>query len=136
MILRMDTPLGCNYPILWWLLNLMYVLYRESGAVGSLARIILLAAESPDLGQIAQLRLLPALGAACGAVVALAQDCEENQRTFLSQPELLPALFRLMNVNEPGLASQAARYTGLHAWISLHSQLCLLLCGLSYRTAD
>ncbi len=83
--------------------------------MGALSRLLLQAAEAPDLGTLAQLRLLPAVSAAASAVAVLAQDCEENQRLCLSQQgqqgqqEFLPALTRLMGVGEPLLATQAAR---------------------------
>jgi len=47
-------------------------------------------------------------------VVALAQDCEDNQAAFLRHPDFLPALFRLLSVNDPMVAAQAARWAG--AW--------------------
>jgi len=55
------------------------------------------------------LRLSPAIASACGAVVALTQDCEDNQRAFLANPDFLPALFRLLGSEEPHVAVQAGR---------------------------
>jgi hypothetical protein len=55
------------------------------------------------------LQLSPAIASACGAVVALTQDCEDNQRAFLANPDFLPALFRLLGSDEPHVAVQAGR---------------------------
>lgn len=59
--------------------------------------------------ELGSLGLYPAIAAACGAVVALAQDCDEQQRAFTDHPDVLPALFRLLGVNCPETATQAAR---------------------------
>eukprot|EP00775_Hariotina_reticulata_P001957 gene1957-2284_t len=69
-----------------------------------------IAAEVADLEEVlVGLRLSPAIASACGAVVALAQDCEDNQRAFLANPDFLPALFRLLGAEEPHVAVQAGR---------------------------
>jgi hypothetical protein len=66
--------------------------------------------QAPDMNStLGSLRLWPAVAAACGAVVCLAQDCEEQQRGLTSSPDVLPALFRLLGVEEPHTATQAAR---------------------------
>lgn len=58
---------------------------------------------------LSELHLQPAVVACCGAVVALAQDCEDNQAAFLAHPSFLPALFRLLGATDPAVATQAAR---------------------------
>jgi hypothetical protein len=69
-----------------------------------------LCLQAPDMNStLGSLRLWPAVAAACGAVVCLAQDCEEQQRGLTSSPDVLPALFRLLSVDEPRTATQAAR---------------------------
>jgi hypothetical protein len=67
--------------------------------------------QAPDVNApLHQLGLSPALTSCCGAVVALAQDCEDNQAAFTRHPDFTPALFRLLGVDDPAVAAQAARW--------------------------
>jgi hypothetical protein len=83
---------------------------REAGAVDVCSRLLLMVTEVPDVsGVLMETRLQGAVTAACGAVAALAQDCEDNQAAFARCPGFVPALFRLLGVGEPTVAYQAAR---------------------------
>ncbi|KAL6747397.1 armadillo-type protein [Haematococcus lacustris] len=85
-------------------------LARESGCLSLLTHLLLAAAAEPELGALRRAGLLPPLAAACAAVAAAAQDCEDNQQHLVQAHEdLAPALFRLLTVDEPYVALEVAR---------------------------
>lgn len=107
---------GCQSPdsaparVLLLLLLLCIVPHHDSSACCCSAAAAWCVVQPPDMSAVlGGLQLFPAVAAACGAVVALAQDCEEQQRAFTSHPDVLPALFRLLGVDNPATATQTAR---------------------------
>ncbi|MEW5320135.1 MAG: hypothetical protein WDW38_011232 [Sanguina aurantia] len=81
---------------------------RESGGLTLLADFVTQSAEVPDLHTLEKLSLLPTVAAAMEAVAALAQDSEPNTRRFMGHGDCASALFRLLTVDDVGVACAAA----------------------------